>query len=65
MLRRFLREEDGQDIVEYALLGAVIGVAAVLVWQGVVNQIGLAYGGTDAAVQTSSACTPDPGGGGC
>jgi Flp pilus assembly pilin Flp len=65
MLRRWLREEDGQDVLEYALLAAVIGIAAILVWQGIVTQLGGAYTGADADVQTRSACTPDPGGGGC
>jgi Flp pilus assembly pilin Flp len=65
MLRRWLREEDGQDILEYGLLAAVIGIAAVLVWQAIATQLGGAYTGADTDVQTRSACTPDPGGGGC
>ena len=65
MLRRWLREEDGQDIVEYGLLAALVGIAAVLAWQTIATQLGGAYTGADADVQTRSACTPDPGGGGC
>lgn len=30
MLRRFLRDEEGQDIVEYGLLAAFISVVAVV-----------------------------------
>ncbi len=30
MFRRFLREEKGQDMVEYALLGALISIAAIV-----------------------------------
>ena len=30
MFQRFIREDTGQDIVEYALLGALIGIAAIL-----------------------------------
>jgi pilus assembly protein Flp/PilA len=29
MIRRFVREDDGQDLVEYALLLALIALAAV------------------------------------
>jgi Flp pilus assembly pilin Flp len=65
MLLRFLTEDDGQDALEYALLAALIGIAAIVTWQTLVTQIGAAYSGADAAVQANSACTPDPGGGGC
>ena len=29
MLRRFVREEDGQDMVEYALLASFISIVAI------------------------------------
>ena len=29
MIQRFIREEDGQDIIEYALLAAFISIAAI------------------------------------
>jgi pilus assembly protein Flp/PilA len=32
-LRRFLRHEDGQDLIEYALLAALIALAAVVAMQ--------------------------------
>ena len=64
-LRRFVGDESGQDIVEYALLGALIGIAAILTWQQLATTVGVTYGATDAGVQGLSACTPDPGGGGC
>ena len=31
LIQRFIREEDGQDIIEYALLAAFISVCAVAV----------------------------------
>jgi Flp pilus assembly pilin Flp len=70
-LRRFrglVRDDSGQDIVEYALLGALIGIAALLVWQQLAALVGVTYDQTTGAagtVQDLSACTPDPGGGGC
>lgn len=68
MLRRLLHEDDGQDIVEYALLAALIGVSAALIWQQIATDLGTVYTNTVAPtgpVQTLSACTPNPGGGGC
>ena len=34
MIRQFLKDESGQDIVEYSLLLVLIGAAAVLVLTG-------------------------------
>ena len=30
LIQRFIREEEGQDIIEYALLAAFISIAAIL-----------------------------------
>jgi pilus assembly protein Flp/PilA len=70
LLERVVVDDCGQDIVEYALLGALIGIAAVAIWQQLATSVGIAYGATDStgvqgAVQGLSSCTPDPGGGGC
>jgi Flp pilus assembly pilin Flp len=60
-----LLDDTGQDLIEYALLGALIGVVAILTWQQIATAIGVGYGAADAGVQNLSSCTPDPGGGGC
>jgi pilus assembly protein Flp/PilA len=65
MFRRFIAEESGQDIVEYALLAALVGIASILTWQGVAGSVGTLYTSANTGVQNLSACTPDPGGGGC
>lgn len=65
MLQRFFFEDEGQDIVEYGLLAAVIGISAILIWQQLVTTVGVVYGLADTGVQGLSACTPDPDGGGC
>lgn len=65
LLKRFISEESGQDVVEYALLAAFIGTVGILAWQSVGVGIGNAYTGWDTGVQGLSTCTPDPGGGGC
>ena len=65
MLVRFLKDDGGQDLIEYALLSAFIGVCAVAVWANVPGKIKTTYSGWDSSVQNLSSCTPDPGGGGC
>ena len=64
-LGRLFTDDAAQDIVEYALLGALVGIAAILTWRQLVATVGVVYGQADTAVQGISACTPDPGGGGC
>ena len=32
ILLRLIREEDGQDVIEYALLSAGIGIVSVATW---------------------------------
>ena len=65
MLHRLITEDSGQDIVEYALLGAIIGIASIVTWQLLATTVHDVYIAADADVQGVSACTPDPGGGGC
>ena len=68
LLKQLVADESGQDIVEYALLGAIVGIAAILIWQQLATTVGEVYSGVvdpNAGVQAVSACTPDPGGGGC
>ena len=65
LAQRFVSEESGQDIIEYSLLAAFIGVVGILVWQNIGGGIKNAYFGWDTGVQSLSSCTPDPGGGGC
>jgi Flp pilus assembly pilin Flp len=65
ILHRFIQDDTGQDIIEYALLSAFIGVAAVAAWVNIPPAIAQAYMNWDTTVQTLSSCTPDPGGGGC
>jgi len=65
LLRAFFREDRGQDIVEYALLGALVGIASILTWQQVVVRVGIAYFTADSDVQNLSDCMPNPDGTGC
>lgn len=65
LIKRLLSEKSGQDLIEYALLGAFVGIVGILAWQAIGVGIWVAYTGWDTGVQDLSACTPDPGGGGC
>lgn len=50
-LRCLLDEEAGQDLVEYALLAAFIGLAGAAVWVGIRAGLGNAYSGFDSGIQ--------------
>jgi pilus assembly protein Flp/PilA len=65
LLGRLIEEEHGQDLIEYALLSAFVGLVGVVAWSNISTKIGVAYQSWDTSVQGISACTPDPGGGGC
>jgi Flp pilus assembly pilin Flp len=60
LLWRFVRDDRGQDVVEYALLTASIGVAGIAVWPAIAAGIGVAYQALN--VQTQDIWqVPDPG----
>jgi len=42
---RLLRDDEGQDVVEYALLASTIGLSAALSFQLILSVIGVAYRG--------------------
>lgn len=65
VVRAFVRDEAGQDVIEYGLLSAGIAIVGIVLWQNVGVGIFNAYTGWDTGVQALSSCTPDPGGGGC
>jgi Flp pilus assembly pilin Flp len=56
VLTRFIAEEGGQDLLEYALLTAAIGMSAVVafnLWSGAINT-------TYSSWNTSVNCLWDP-----
>ena len=55
MIQRFIREEDGQDVIEYALLAAFISIIAVLVIISVGTDVNLIY--ARVKVQTGTAAS--------
>ena len=59
--RRLVVDECGQDVIEYALLTAIVAVAAIAIWNELTVSVGEVYTAADTGVQALSACTPDPG----
>lgn len=59
---RFFRESRGQDLVEYALLAALIGVAAAASAPLIETALGTAYGSLNTGTQDLYVM-PDPAGG--
>jgi Flp pilus assembly pilin Flp len=57
----FIFDDEGQDVIEYALLTALIGVVAIAACIELVGRVGLVYSAADAGIQNLSSCTPDPG----
>jgi Flp pilus assembly pilin Flp len=59
--RRWLREEHGQDLIEYALLCSVIGFAGVVAFSFLSDRMNTAYSSWDTAVQSDALVeVPDP-----
>ena len=48
---RLFRDESGQDVIEYALLAALIGVAGAVVVRSILTTMTGSYTAWDAAVQ--------------
>lgn len=56
------RDERGQDLIEYALLTAAVGVAGIATWPFIATSIGTAYRALDT--NTQGLWEPPPPGGG-
>ena len=50
LIRRFIRDEEGQDIIEYALLGAFISIVAIVAVRAVGADVDRLFGLIDAAL---------------
>jgi Flp pilus assembly pilin Flp len=59
-LVRLVREDDGQDVIEYALLTAGIGIVSVATWPLIETGIKNAYEALDAHTQDEWE-VPNPG----
>jgi Flp pilus assembly pilin Flp len=63
LLRRLIREDEGSDIIEYALLTGSIGLAGAATWPLISAALGTAYSTLDTQTQAIWS-PPDPAGGG-
>jgi pilus assembly protein Flp/PilA len=61
LFARFVREEEGQDIIEYALLAAFISIVAYTLLGTIGQDVNTIY--TEVGVATQSAADALPGGG--
>jgi Flp pilus assembly pilin Flp len=50
LIARFIREEEGQDIIEYALLGAFISIIAIVAVRAVGQDVDRLFGLIDVAL---------------
>jgi pilus assembly protein Flp/PilA len=50
LLKRLWKEEEGQDLVEYALLVVLISLFAITAMQGLATAISTAYGNATNAL---------------
>jgi Flp pilus assembly pilin Flp len=54
LFARFVREEEGQDIIEYALLAAFISIIAWLVLQSIGQDVQTMYSNVQKATNDAS-----------
>jgi pilus assembly protein Flp/PilA len=50
---RFLSDESGQDLIEYALVAVLLGIAAVSAMQVLSNVIGSAFNGVGTSLSNA------------
>jgi pilus assembly protein Flp/PilA len=54
LIARFLREEEGQDIIEYALLAGFISVSGYLILQSIGTDVNTLYTNVQTATSTAA-----------
>ena len=54
LIQRFIREEEGQDIIEYALLAAFISVVAIVAIIAIGTRVNNIYTGVSSQVNRTS-----------
>jgi pilus assembly protein Flp/PilA len=54
---QILREDHGQDLIEYALIAALLALAAVTSMTGIATQINALYGRVAAALTAAGPAT--------
>jgi pilus assembly protein Flp/PilA len=54
-LRNFVQDESGQDLIEYALVAALVGLGSVAAMQGLSNSIANTFNGVGNALTSAVA----------
>ena len=60
MIKQFLKDESGQDIVEYSLLLVLIGAVAVLILTGMGTSIGSIFNKISGSLNSANTAIPAP-----
>jgi pilus assembly protein Flp/PilA len=50
LVKNLINEESGQDLIEYALVAALVGLGAVTAMKGLSNSIGTAFNGVGTSL---------------
>ena len=50
LIQRFIREQEGQDIIEYALLAAFISIVAITAIIAIGSDVNTYFGNVDSAL---------------
>jgi pilus assembly protein Flp/PilA len=53
LLKNLMTEESGQDLIEYALVAALVGLGSVAAMSGLANSIGNTFNGIGTALTTA------------
>jgi len=54
LIARFVREEEGQDIIEYSLLAAFISISGYLILQSIGSNVNTIYSKVQTATSAAS-----------
>ena len=55
LFNALIKEDSGQDLIEYALVAALVGLGAVAAMKGLSNSIGNTFNGVGNALTSSVA----------
>jgi len=55
LLNKLMAEDSGQDLVEYALVAALVGLGAVAAMKGLTNSIGSTFNSVGTSLASATA----------
>jgi pilus assembly protein Flp/PilA len=54
-IKKFMSDESGQDLIEYALVAALVGLGSVVAMNGLANAIGNTFNGVGNSLSNAVA----------